>query len=77
VALVGNQLSKRKVSDKHLNRNIYLDYLPELFQIREEIVKSLKLDGYRNSKLKQNTINFLMRFQNLVKRYLGIFVTFR
>jgi len=35
VALVGNQHSKRKVSGKHLNRNIYLDYLPELFQIRE------------------------------------------
>ena len=72
VALVGNQHSKLKVSDKHLNRNIYLDYLPELFQIREEVVRSLKLEGYRNSKLKQVTKTFPVRFQNLVKTFIGV-----
>ena len=72
VALVGNQHSKWKVSGRHVNRNIYLDYLPELFQIREEVVRSLKLEGYRNSKLKQVTKTFPVRFQNLVKTFIGV-----
>ena len=53
-----------------------MDYLPELFQIRKENVKKFKISIHRETKFIQVTKTFPLRFQNLFKTPLGLFVTF-
>jgi hypothetical protein len=54
-----------------------MDYLPELFQIREENVKSKELVFIENLSFYCLQKTFPLRFQILVKTFLGLFMTFR
>jgi len=47
VALVGNQHSKRKVSGRQINRNIYLDtYLQSIKNQEDEVENKMETSNY-------------------------------